>query len=104
MKEKSLLIKFLGDTPFARMIDFLVENKGFDFSKKEIAEGAGISGTSLFKYWNKLEKYSIVKKTRTYGKTKLYTLNSESEPVKKLLALELELIRKEMEEKVEVKV
>ncbi|MCK4310855.1 MAG: PAS domain-containing protein, partial [Methanomicrobia archaeon] len=30
-----------------------------------------------------------------------YTLNSESEPVKKLLALELELIRKEMEEEVE---
>ncbi|MCK4432775.1 MAG: hypothetical protein KAV48_02460 [Methanomicrobia archaeon] len=33
-----------------------------------------------------------------------YTLNSESEPVKKLLALELELIRKEIEEEVEIEV
>ena len=40
--EKSLLIKFLGENPVFKIVDFLIENKGLDMSKKEIIEGAGI--------------------------------------------------------------
>lgn len=38
--------------------------------------------------------------TRTYGKTKLYTLNTESKVVKEVLKLEFELIKQSMEEAV----
>ena len=93
MKETSLLLKFTGESPLLRIVDFLIENKGADFTKKQIIEGAELSRASLFNYWGELEKYHIVKVTRTFGKTKLYVLNSENQVTKKLLELESTLIR-----------
>ena len=91
--EQSLLLGLTGDMPLFRIIDFLVENKGLDFTKKEIAKGAGLSRASLFNYWPRLEAYRIVKVTRTFGKTKLYTLHSENPISKRILDLESTLIR-----------
>ena len=95
--EKSLLIKFLGDNPIFRILDFLIENKGLDVSKKEIIEGAGISRASLFKCWPQIEAQEIVLVTRQFGKTKLYTLNSKNPIIKKLLELESILIGKALD-------
>ncbi len=86
--EKSLLIRFLGENPTFKIIDFLIENKGMDFSKKGIIEGAEISKATLFNYWEQIEQQGIVTLTRRFGKTKLYTLNSKNPIVKKLLELE----------------
>jgi hypothetical protein len=97
MKERSLLLQLTGDTPLFKIIDFLVDNKGMDITKKDIIKGADISKASLFNYWPELEKYGIVKVTRKFGKTRLYTLNSENIITKKILELEATLIRKGME-------
>ena len=43
-----------------------------------------------------MENFGCVNVMRTFGKTKLYTLNAESEVVKKLLKLEFELIKHAM--------
>lgn len=96
MEEKSLLIQLTGEMPLFKILDFLVENGGIDFTKKDISAGAGISKASLFNYWPELEKYNIVRVTRTFGKTKLYTLNNESMITKKILELEATLIRQAM--------
>jgi hypothetical protein len=96
MKDKSLLLQLTGELPLFKIIDFLVDNKGMDFTKKDIAEGAEISKASLFNYWPELEKYGIVRVTRKFGKTKLYALNSESPITKKILELESTLIRQAM--------
>lgn len=95
--EKSLLMKFLGENPLFRIIDFLIENKGMDATKKEIIEGAGISRAVLFKYWKQIEAQEIVIVTRRFGKTKLYTLNAKNPIVKKLLELESVLIGKALD-------
>ena len=92
MKEKSLLLQLTGELPLFKIVDFLVENKGMDFDKTDIAEGADISRASLFNYWDELEKHGIVKVTRKFGKTKLYTLNTKSMITKKILELERALI------------
>ena len=97
MEEKSLLIKFLGENPVFKIVDFLIENKGTDMSKKEIIEGAGISRASLFNNWKQLEEHGIVCITRKFGKTKLYTLNSQNPIVKKLLELESVLIARSLD-------
>lgn len=82
--------------PLFRIVDFLVENKGLDFTKKEITHGAEISKATLFNYWPELENYRIVRITRSFGKTKLYMLNTENPVVKKILELESTLIRQAM--------
>src|SRR3989338_3283415 len=64
MKEKSLLLQLTGEMPLFKIVDFLVENKGTDFTKKDVAEGAEIGRASLFNYWPEIEKRQIVKVTR----------------------------------------
>ncbi len=96
MKEESLLLQLTGKMPLFRVIDFLVDNKGLDFSKKDIVEGAELSKASLFNYWGELEKREIVKVTRRFGKTKLYTLNTENPITQKILELEATLIKQTM--------
>ncbi len=97
MKETSLLLKLVGDTPLFRIIDFLIENKGLDFTKKDIISGADISRSTLFNYWEELEKYNIVKVTRRFGKTRLYTLNITNPLVKHILDLEFAMIKTAMD-------
>ena len=94
--EKSLLLQLTGEIPLFKIIDFLIDNKGLDVSKKDIIDGSGISRSVLFKYWPQLEKHNIVNITRRFGKTKLYMLNSESLIVKKILDLEKVLIEQEL--------
>ena len=96
MEEKSLLLNLTGDMPLFKIIDFLLENKGMDFSKSDIAKGSGISRASLFNYWNEIEKHSIVKVTRSFGKTKLYTINTKNPVIQKIIELERTLITEAM--------
>ena len=96
MQEKSLLLGLTGDMPLFKIIDFLLDNKGMDFSKSDIAKGAEISRASLFNYWNELEKHGIVKVTRSFGKTKLYALNSKNQVTQKIIDLEKTLISEAM--------
>ena len=97
MKESSLLLRLTSETPLFKIIDFLVENKGLEFTKKEIIEGSKISRATFFNYWKVIESYGLVKVTRKFGKTKLYTLNSNNIIVDKILDLEKELISNEIE-------
>src|SRR3990167_10554740 len=97
MEEKSLLLNLTGEMPLFKIIDFLLENKGMDFSKSDIAKGAEISRASLFKYWDEIEKHGIVKVTRSFGKTKLYTLNAKNPVTQKIIELERTLIAEAME-------
>lgn len=94
--EKSLLLSLTGEMPLFKIIDFLLENKGMDFSKSDISKGAGISRASLFNYWSEVERHGIVKVTRSFGKTKLYTLNAKNQVAKKIIDLEKALIAEAM--------
>ena len=94
--EKSLLLNLTGDMPLFKIIDFLLDNKGMDFSKTDIAKGAEISRASLFNYWNELERHGIIKATRSFGKTKLYTLNSKNPITQRIIELEKTLIAEAM--------
>ena len=88
---ESVLVEYLGNHPIVKIIDFLLENRLFDYSKKQMAEGSGIGKVTLFKYWSKLEEAGIVKVERKFGKTKLYKLDEENPVVKKIIELELAL-------------
>jgi len=74
----------------------LIDNRPFDYSKKEMIEGSGVGKVTFFKVWKELVKFEIVQQTRKYGKAKLFKLNEENEVVKKLLVLEYSLIKQTM--------
>lgn len=87
--EESLFIRELGiKSPVLKVLDFLMDNEVFDYSKTNIAEGAGLSRTTLFKAWPKLEALGLITGTRTVGQAKMYRLNKQNPIVKKLLELD----------------
>jgi len=97
MNEESILIIALGNSPKLRIIDFFLDNKLFDFTKKEMIEELGMSKTTFYKYWDEIERFGMVKITRKIGKAKLYKLNEKSEIIIKLRVLERFLIDKYVE-------
>ncbi len=79
-----------GETPIIKILDHLIDHKGFDYTKTEIAEHAGIGWSTLNRHWEKLERWNLVKATRTIGRATLYTLNIDNPIVQKLLKFDLE--------------
>jgi len=84
----SLFIETFGNSPFIRIVDFFLDNKLFDFSKKEIIEELGMSKTTFYKYFPALVDLEIIVKSRKFGKTILYKLNLGNPIVKKLMEIE----------------
>lgn len=101
IKDVSVLVEYFGKHPIVKITDFLIENKLFDYSKKQIMEEAGISKATLFKYFTKLEEAGIVKVSRKFGKTKLYKINTESPIVKRIIELGLVLANEASRKSVE---
>jgi len=101
ISDRSLLIEFFGNTPLIRIVDFLLENRLRDFTKKEISQGSGVSWTSLYRYWSRLEEKNIVKITRQIGRIKLYQLNEVSPIVKDIKRIEMALINQSVGEEAE---
>ena len=87
--DDSLFIRELGiKSPMLKVLDFLMDNESFDYSKTDIAEGSGLSRTTLFKVWPRLEELELISATRTVGQAKMYRLNRQNPIVKKLMELD----------------
>lgn len=82
-----------------RIIDFFFDNKLFDFSKKEIIQETGMSKATFYQHWERLETFGIVRLSRSFGKAKLFRLNTNNPLVQQLLNLEKQLIRLAVQKK-----
>jgi len=89
--EDSLFVKFFGDYPVIRVIDFLLENQMFDYSLKELAKHTGTGTSTIYTFWNRLVEFGIVVETRRVDKATLYKLNTKSPLVKKLAEIDMQL-------------
>jgi CRP-like cAMP-binding protein len=66
--EESLFIMELGiRSPMLKVLDFLIDNESFDYSKTDIADGTGLSRATLFKAWPKLAALDLITSTRSVG-------------------------------------
>jgi len=97
MKQKSILLEIFGETPELKVIDFLIGNNIFDYTKTEIANGAGISRPTLYKFWEKLVKSGLLIKTRKINRTQLFKVNTDSIIIKKIMEIEMKIGLKEVE-------
>lgn len=82
---ESMFIKTLGDYPLIRVLDFLLDNRVFDYSKTDIARESDITRNTLDTLWKHLIKQGILKKTRVIGRATMYKLDSENPIVKRLV-------------------
>jgi len=84
---ETIFTKAIGNTPKIKVLEFLIEGRELDYSISDIAEGAGIGRTTLFRIWNDLLNFDIIKHTRDIGNAKLYKLNLENLFVKKMIEM-----------------
>jgi len=89
--ELSSFVLVMGNTPFVRVVDFLLENRPFDYSKTQIARNSEVGWSTLHGIWKVLGKNQIIKQTRIVGKSQMYRLNEESPVVRKLIELDAKI-------------
>ena len=82
-----------------RVLDFLIENTIFDYSKSEIASNIDMSRTTLDPIIKDFLKFSFIVPTREIGRATLYKLNIENPVIKQLITFENSLIKNYLENK-----
>lgn len=87
----SLLTRSLGNSPKLRILDYLLDYKLNDFTKKEIVEALGMSKLTFYKYFKDLRELGLVTATRKIGRATLYKVNLDNPMVKLLIEYETKL-------------
>ena len=83
--KKSLFIREFGiRSPLLKVLDFLMDNESFDYSKNEIAKSTKLSKATLLRMWPKLEVLGLI---TTVDRDK-YKLNKQNPIIKKLIELD----------------
>ena len=100
--EETIFTKAIGNTPKIKVLEFLIEGRELDYSISDIAEGAGIGRTTLFRIWKDLVDTKIIKHTRDIGNARLYKLNIENPFVKKMADLFDTLVIEPLNKKIKV--
>ena len=81
-----------GSTPELKTLQFLIAHSHFDYTKKELAEHAGISRQTVYKVLELFLEWEIVKETRKIGNVTLYTLNKKNRLVESFKKFDNEII------------
>ena len=97
MEEKSVFVEYFGSSPTVKVLDFLIESKNFDYSMTEIARNSEVGWSAFSEVWKRFVEKEIVVETRKIGNARLYKLNIENPAVKKLIKLDMELVKLETE-------
>ena len=96
MKEESIFLEVVGDSPRMRILQYLIEGRNFDYTLTDMLN-SNVSWGTLNSEFSKLVKLGIVIKVREVGRAKLYKINSENLIAKKLMDLYDSLIQRELD-------
>jgi len=76
---KGVLEWLVSGNASARLLDFFVTNKEFDYSETDAAESSGVSLRTVSRELPKFASAGIIKFTRNVGRAKMYKLDQNSE-------------------------
>lgn len=94
---QGILEHLFSGTAAAKLLDFFVTYKDFDYSETDIAELADVSPKTVTKELAKLESLGLVKHTRKVGRAKMYKLDVYSPAAKALQQFAFLLAEKDIQ-------
>lgn len=100
MAEESIFLDYVGDSPWMRVLQYLIEGKDFDYSLTDMLN-AEVSWGTLNHIVPKLLKLNMIVKTRKIGRATLYKINQNHMAVKQLISLYDTLILESLKKKEE---
>jgi len=86
--EKTLFVKYLGDSPYIRVLDYFIANDIYDCSIQDVAEATELSRNTARKTIQEMLELKIIKPTRNVGRAKMFQINKTNEYVKHLIKLD----------------
>ena len=86
-EKASIFVKTLGDSPQARIMDYLITSRGLPVHQSDVMRNSNVSKVTIIRIWSKFIEEKILLYDRTIGKAKLYTLNEKNLVVKKFIEL-----------------
>ena len=92
-ESQSVFVEYFGNSPYMKVLDFLIQGQEFDYSMTEVARGAKVGWSAFTKIWKHMLDKDIITPTRTIGNAKLFKLNKENPFVKKLIKFDWELTK-----------
>lgn len=92
-----LLTQIFGECSQVKLIDFLVAHPWSEYSKTELADGAGIARPTLYKLLEKLLTEELILETKKVGNIQLYQTNRKSPIIKRISSLQGFLADRELE-------
>ncbi len=93
MEEQSIFVEYFGNSPYIKVLDFLIQGQEFDYSMTEVAKGAGVGWSTFTNTWTKLLNKNIIMPTREIGNAKLFKLNKQNPFVEKIIKMDKELTK-----------
>ena len=86
-KKLSIFLRVLGDSPKARVLEYLIETKGLDICLTDLAKNSRISRATLIRMWKDLIKERVIIPTRNVGRAKMFKLNEENQYIERLIEI-----------------
>lgn len=86
-----MLTSLFGNASIVKVIDFLLENRFWNYTKTDIARHLGLSRTQLYRIWNTLSENNLIKETGKTGVSIFYQTNLKSPIITRLSELSLAL-------------
>ena len=83
--ENSTFVKFFGNYPKIKMLDYLLENRKEDIHSTNIYNNIKISKPTLIELREEMVRDNILTQTRTIGRAIMFKLNNEDYFVKRLI-------------------
>ncbi len=101
----SIFLDRVGYSTEMKILEVFIEGRGLEFSITDIVEYTNLAKSTIYSIWEKFFlKQNYIVKTRTIGKTKLFSLNEESQYIKQFIEIFDSAINEELkEEKLEPK-
>ena len=93
--DTSIFVEYFGNSPYVKVLDFLIAGQEFDYSMTEVARGARVGWSAFTRIWEQLLKKEIIVSTRNIGNAKLFRLNKKDPFVIKLIKFDWELTKME---------
>lgn len=86
-KPESSYIEVMGDTPYNKILDFLINVRGlWDYSITEIAKEADVAWVTTEKIIKDMLRKGIIKKTREVGRADMYMIDEDNPKARALVA------------------
>src|SRR3989338_6714151 len=86
MKQKSIFLEYVGESPRMRVLQYLIEGRDFDYTLTDLLN-AGVSWGTLNSLVPTLLELGIIVKTRKIGRATLYKINQNSNAAKQFIEL-----------------